>query len=250
MLRLRHGRVKMWWRGVVGVDRNVFVAGLGTFDPTQQPNLRFMKRILISLVLAFGAAASLCAQNSGVLTGRVTDVATSLALGGVRVQISGTGHEAYTASNGAYTIAAIEPGAHTVRFSYVGYDAMSESVEVATSGTTRLDVEFGDSAVEMDAFVIEGAMVGTARAINEQRASSTLSNIVAADEIGGFADQNAAEALQRIPGIALYRDQGEGRYIILRGLNYNFTSVKVNGGSFAGADLGDRATALDVIPTD
>ena len=102
----------------------------------------------------------------------------------------------------------------------------------------------------MDRFVIEGSLVGTARAINEQRAASTLKNIVAADEIGRFPDQNAAEALQRIPGVSLYRDQGEGRYIVLRGLNFNYTSVKVNGGSFAGADLGERATALDVIPAD
>ena len=79
---------------------------------------------------------------------------------------------------------------------------------------------------------------------------ATLRSIVASDEIGNFPDQNAAESIQRIPGVSLYRDQGEGRYIVLRGLNYTFTSVKVNGGSFAGADLGERATALDVIPAD
>ena len=139
-------------------------------------------------------------------------------------------------------------GAQTMVFSYVGYDDLNRPVNV--SGLTRLDAKFGKGAVEMDAFVIEGAMVGTARAINQQRAAASLTNIVASDEIGSFADQNAAEALQRIPGVSLYRDQGEGRYIVLRGLNFNYTSVQVNGGSFAGADLGDRATALDVVPTD
>ncbi|MCF3651298.1 TonB-dependent receptor [Synoicihabitans lomoniglobus] len=209
-----------------------------------------MKRVLLTLTLALGTVASLFAQSAGVLSGRVTDVATNLALGGVRVKVDGTAHETYTLSNGSYSIAALEPGTYTVSFSYVGYDGVSETAAVAPTGITRLDMQFGENAIEMDAFVIEGAMVGTARAINQQRAAATLSNIVASDEIGGFADQNAAEALQRIPGVSLYRDQGEGRYIVLRGLNFNFTSVKVNGGSFAGADLGDRATALDVVPTD
>lgn len=74
--------------------------------------------------------------------------------------------------------------------------------------------------------MIEGAAVGTARAINQQRAAATLRNIVASDEIGNFPDQNAAEAIQRISGISLFRDQGQGRYIVLRGLNYTYTSVK------------------------
>lgn len=207
-----------------------------------------MNRILTLLALIVAATTTVLGQSSGLLTGRVIDGATELALGGVRVSVAGTALETYTSSTGRYTLPVVTDGTQTVVFDYVGYDSITRSVNV--SGSTRLDVQFGDGAIEMDAFVIEGALVGTARAINQQRAASSLTNIVAADEIGGFADQNAAEALQRIPGVSLYRDQGEGRYIVLRGLNYNFTSVKVNGGSFAGADLGDRATALDVVPTD
>ncbi len=207
-----------------------------------------MNRIFTLFVLAALTAATTLAQPAGLLTGRVIDGATQLALGGVRVSISVTSLKTYTAANGRYTLPAVGDGTQTVFFDYVGYDAITRSV--AASGTTRLDVQFGSDVVEMDAFVIEGALVGTARAINQQRAAASLSNIVASDEIGSFADQNAAEALQRIPSISLYRDQGEGRYIVMRGMNFNYTSVKVNGGSFAGADLGDRATALDVVPTD
>ena len=38
--------------------------------------------------------------------------------------------------------------------------------------------------------------------------------------------------------------------MVLRGLNYTFTSVEMDGASFAGADLGERATALDVVSSD
>src|SRR5690606_29513987 len=179
---------------------------------------------------------------------RVPDATTALPLGGVRVRVVGTGQETYTSSSGDYTLANVPDGLRPIEFDYVGYPDVVRDVTVASG--TRLDVPYGDDVVEMERLVIKGAVVGTARAINQQRAAGTLTNVVAADEIGRFPDQNAAEALQRIPGVSLYRDQGEGRYIVLRGLNFNFTSVKVNGGSFAGADLGDRATALDVVPTD
>ena len=203
-----------------------------------------------SLILSVAVVVSTAwAQNSGLLTGRVVDGATQLALDGVRVSVSGTALETYTANGGRYTLPSVTNGSQTVVFSYVGYTDMR--LPITVSGPTRLDAEFGgQQTIEMDAFVIEGAMVGTARAINQQRGANTLTNIVASDQIGSFADQNAAEALQRVPGISLYRDQGEGRYIVMRGLNFNYTAVEVNGGSFAGADLGDRATALDVVPTD
>jgi len=191
---------------------------------------------------------SLSAQSAGSLGGRVTDASTGLALAGARVTLVGTDLETYTGAAGDYSFASVLPGRYSVEVGYVGYPGLARSVEV--NGATRLNVAFNSETVELEKLVIEGAAVGTARAINQQRAAATLTNIVASDEIGNFPDQNAAEAIQRIPGVSLYRDQGEGRYIVLRGLNYTFTSVKVNGGSFAGADLGERATALDVIPAD
>lgn len=203
---------------------------------------------LFSACVALGATGR--AQNTGTLAGRVTDQSTKLALAGARVSVQGTSQETYTDRAGDFVINGVPAGARVVEFGYVGYGEQTKSVDVAASGTTRLDVLFGSETVQLDKFVIEGSLVGTARAINQQRAAATLKNIVASDEIGNFPDQNAAESMQRIPGVSLYRDQGEGRYIVLRGLNYTFTSVKVNGGSFAGADLGERATALDVIPSD
>ncbi|MEZ5415610.1 MAG: TonB-dependent receptor [Opitutaceae bacterium] len=209
-----------------------------------------MKRLQSSLLFILCLLSPLAALADGTISGRVTDGATKLPLGGVRVTVAGSPLETYTSSDGRYVLINVPAGEQTLTFNYVGYPATAKTVDVAAAGTTDGSVAFGGDIVEMDRFVIEGSVVGTARAINEQRAANTLKNIVASDEIGRFPDQNAAEALQRVPGVSLYRDQGEGRYIVLRGLNFNYTSVKVNGGSFAGADLGERATALDVIPAD
>ena len=58
---------------------------------------------------------------------------------------------------------------------------------------------------------------GEAAALNQQKNAVNITNIVSADQIGRFPDPNAAEATQRVPAITLQRDQGEGRYVIIRG---------------------------------
>jgi TonB-dependent receptor len=206
-------------------------------------------RSLVAGVALFLAGAVLAlAQSAGSLSGRVTDASTKLALAGARVSVAGTALETYTDQAGAYALNGVPAGLRTVEVSYVGYPVLSREATIA--GATRLDLAFNENVVKLDNYVIEGSAVGTARAINQQRAAATLTSIVAADEIGRFPDQNAAESLQRLPGVALYRDQGEGRFIDLRGLNYIYTAVRLNGAGLASPELGDRAIALDVVPSD
>ncbi|MDQ8179670.1 TonB-dependent receptor [Pelagicoccus sp. SDUM812005] len=194
--------------------------------------------------------ATVAYSQSAKIVGRVTDEFVDLALGGALVQVLNTDAKAYTDDQGNFVLTNVPAGKKMLRVSYLGYDASEKYVEVPTTGTIRADVKFASDVVEMDSFRVQGTLVGSARALNRQRAADSLSNIVASDEIGNFPDQNAAESMQRIPGVALYRDQGEGRYVVLRGLNYTFTSVELDGAAFAGADLGERATALDVVSSD
>jgi TonB-dependent receptor len=208
----------------------------------------------LACALAFTAGATaLHAQavaGSGTVSGRLTDAATQLSLGGARITVAGTSIETFSATNGNFALSNVPAGEQTLVISYVGYPEVRQTVSVASGETTRANIDFGSETVQLDALVIEGTAVGTARAINEQRAALTLTSITASDEIGNFADQNAAESVQRLPGVALYRDQGEGRYVVVRGLNYTYTNVQLDGSSFAGADMGERATALDVVPND
>ena len=209
---------------------------------------RLQKFILILTCLCAPLAAQ--AQTTGTVSGRVTDAGTELPLAGVRVSIDATSLETYTGNDGFYLLSQVPLGDQSLTFSYVGYPSIDQTVVVLADGMTKADAIFGDEVISMDQFVIKGVLVGTARAINQQRASDTLRNIVAADEIGNFPDENAAEALQRVPGLALYRDQGEGRYIIVRGVNYALNSVTLNGVKLASTESGDRGIALDVIPSD
>ncbi len=197
---------------------------------------------------------SLClhAGDTGSIAGRVVDSETRLVLAGTRVRIEGTALETYADSSGRFSIANIPAGPVSVRFDYVGYTGFALDATVPADGTATVEARFGqdDNVMVLQPFIVEGALVGQARAINQQRAAASLSSFVAADEIGRFPDQNAAESLQRMPGVSLYRDQGEGRFAIVRGINYTLGNVTVNGAKIASPEVGDRGIALDVIPSD
>ena len=82
-------------------------------------------------------------------------------------------------------------------------------------------------------------LVGQAKALNRQKNAINISNIVAADQIGRFPDKNASEATQRVPGVSLLRDQGEGRYVLIRGTEPRLNSTTVNGETLQDSSTSD-----------
>jgi TonB-dependent receptor len=87
-----------------------------------------------------------------------------------------------------------------------------------------------------------------AAAVEQQKNADGVTNVVAGDTVGKLPDSNIAEALQRVSGISIQRDQGEGRYINVRGAPSEFTNITVNGVSLPAPDPFTRAIDLDVVP--
>ncbi len=95
----------------------------------------------------------------------------------------------------------------------------------------------GDPAAEAPAeaddaapdIVVTGFRQSLEAALNVKKASVSAVDAIVAEDIAKFPDQNLAESLQRIPGISIVRDGGEGRAITVRGLSSQFTRVRVNG---------------------
>jgi TonB-dependent receptor len=89
----------------------------------------------------------------------------------------------------------------------------------------------GQAAAEEDtqAIVVTGFRKSLEAALNVKKVSVSAVDAIVAEDIAKFPDQNLAESLQRIPGISIQRDAGEGRAITVRGLGAQFTRVRVNG---------------------
>ncbi|KMS56248.1 TonB-denpendent receptor [Novosphingobium barchaimii LL02] len=99
--------------------------------------------------------------------------------------------------------------------------------------------------------VVTGSIVSAQQdSISAKRRADNLSDIAASDAVGRFPDQNAAAALSRLPAVAVQRDQGQERYIQVRGAPNRWTSVSIDGVPMVGVDEGGdtRAFRFDAIP--
>ena len=84
-------------------------------------------------------------------------------------------------------------------------------------------------ADEVEAVVVTGFRASLANALDVKRRENDLVDVIKAQDIADFPDLNLAESLQRVPGVSIDRDGGEGRTITVRGLGPDFTVVRLNG---------------------
>jgi TonB-dependent receptor len=203
---------------------------------------------LLATVLFVGHQASTEAQSR--LVGAVTN-ANGQVLTNANVQLLGTRFGTITDLSGRYVLNHVAAGTYSARATHLGYKPATR--EVVLRQEEALVVDF---ALEEDVFVIEGVVVvgqiigAQAQALNAQKEALNIKNVVADEQFGRFADFNAAETLQRLPGIAIDRDQGEGEFVHVRGLSAQLNSVTVNGkripSSTASPEEG-RAVGMDII---
>ncbi|MCD8481825.1 MAG: TonB-dependent receptor plug domain-containing protein [Verrucomicrobia bacterium] len=89
-----------------------------------------------------------------------------------------------------------------------------------------------------------------AAALSQQKAANNITNVIASDSIGNFPDINAAEALQRVPGVSIEGQRGEGRFLIVRGAAPNYNSVAMDGAPILSSEADGRTVSLDIYPSE
>ena len=124
------------------------------------------------------------------------------------------------------------------------------AIALLSSGQAMADQSTNNAdPVANDEIVVTGQAARMQRALERERFADNTISAVDADAIGELPDANAAEALQRIPGLSIERDQGEGRFVRIRGIGAELNAVTVNGVQVPAPEAGSRAVALDVIPS-
>ncbi|MCF8277036.1 MAG: TonB-dependent receptor [Flavobacteriales bacterium] len=205
-----------------------------------------MKNILSIFLFIWGN--DVFAQNS--IKGKIVDETGPLP--GANIIIQGTSTGATTDMEGRFTINNSPKGSQTLLVSFIGYEKFEKKIEV-TEGENNVGELKLSQGKQLGEVVIEGDFRGTeAKAFNMTKTSPRIVNVIASDGVGKLPDRNVAEAIQRVPAVAIERDQGEGRYVSIRGTPTDWSASLINGNRLPVADenANSRTLSFDVIPTD
>ncbi|MBL9189705.1 MAG: TonB-dependent receptor [Opitutaceae bacterium] len=199
--------------------------------------LRLLRVYGFTLATLALASAAFAAAGTAAITGTITNAATGRALEGARVVLGETGRETLTDNLGNYRFEGVAPGAITISVSYTGLDSASAQATVQTGEVNRRDFGLTSQVYQMSQFVVAGEREGNAQAVTLQRLSTGVKNIVSTDAFGNLA-QNPADLLVRLPGIEGDTVDGTIRYVRIRGLNQNLTTITMDGNRLADAASG------------
>ena len=215
---------------------------------------RGWRKLSLATALALGTSLGAApAAFSQQLTGEVVDSNRSTVFEGAIVRLPELGLSTRTDQRGRFRLVNVPPGNYTLVISYVGAPDTRIPVTVTASGLALGEVRLGegdsDAWLAMEEVLVTGQSAAMAGAINQQRAADNVKSVLDSDMMGQFPDQNVAESLRRISGISVENDQGEGRYVVIRGMDPNLNATSINGVRASSAE-DKRALQLDVIPTD
>ena len=199
-------------------------------------------------VLALTAAA---AAQAGTIAGRVTDASETVGLEGATVRVIETGQTATVASDGTFRIVGLAAGDYTLRVTYIGTEPRDIPVSLASvTDTVSPSITLGDDVEFVDNILVIGQRGALNSSLSRQRANDGNVAVLTADAIGQFPDENVAEAARRAVGVNVLNDQGEGRFVSIRGLSPNLVSTSINGVRLTSPEAEDRQVGLDVIDAD
>lgn len=205
-----------------------------------------LKKVLFISGL-FGIASPLFAAE---IQGRIVDQATKQPLQDALVVWEGAQNvQATTNAQGKFQLRGVAEGKGQLVVQYLGHEDAVRVLDLGASGLLDLEISLQSQMSKLGATRVQVQAEGQAKSLNDQRNALVIKNVVASDQIGRFPDQNAAEAIARVPGVDVTRDQGEGRYVQIRGTQPRMTAVKINGQEVPSPEGDIRAVALDVIPS-
>ncbi|HMA61268.1 MAG TPA: TonB-dependent receptor [bacterium] len=220
------------------------------FEERMKKIIRLSSLVLLSICVLV-SVDFLYAKDTGVIQGRVVDANSGEYLPGANVVCENIQAGCASDKSGRIYISNLPFGTHKITATYIGYKKFSTEITLSEENPKlNMNIEMEPEQIRMGEILVTGMRVGQTRALNEQKSSEKIVNVVNEEQIGLFPDVNTAEALQRVPGIALARDQGEGRYALVRGTSSRLNSTTINGASVSTPESDMRALALDVMSAD
>jgi TonB-dependent receptor len=201
---------------------------------------------LVAGLLASASFATIA--HAGEIAGNVYDATGARALQSATVHILELDRTAETDRAGRYIFGDVPAGTYTVEVRYVGAEVETQTITVDATG--RVVGDFRITAIGGGDILVTGMTANLTSALSRQKAADGVESVLTRDGVGQFPDQNVAESLRRLPGVNILNDQGEGRFVSVRGLDPDLNSTSLNGVRIPAPESDVRQVALDVISSD
>ena len=203
----------------------MLASGPALAAPAEKPTLAIPAGDLSAALPSFSRATGLqVLADPALLKGKRTEGVRGRfdAERGLTELLRGTGLD-FVRNGGA---AILRPAAQRVSTAPAPIAAQAKPIEPAAAPA--------EEPAMLEAVVVTGGFANSlARALSDKRKAANVVDAISAEDIGKFPSNNIAEALQRVPGVAITRDRGEGLFVRVRGLGPNFQIVTLNGRSAA-----------------
>jgi TonB-dependent receptor len=205
---------------------------------------------LLGLALHVCFAIPMMAQSGkGTIKGHVTDPSGGV-LQGAEVSLEPRSLTLASDLQGEFFIRDLESGRYTLRVSYVGFKPVTKTVDVVASQVASVDIKLEVEAQNEQVLVVAERASAEAEAVNRERTADNIMQVLPADVIRSLPNANMADALGRLPSVSLERDEGEGKYVQVRGTEPRLTNTTVDGVNVPSPESGVRQIKFDAIPAD
>ena len=210
-------------------------------------NVKRIFLVLIALV-ALGLP-SLAQERKGGISGHVSDNSGGV-LQGARIELQPLGTSIASNAQGQFFINDLDPGSLTVSITYVGFKEFTKQVTVVSGQTATVDVKLEVGSQNLEVLVTAERASGEAGQVNREITSDNIVQVLSADVIRSLPNANMADALGRLPSVTLERDEGEGKYVQVRGTEPRLTNVTIDGINVPSPENFARQIKLDAVPAD
>jgi TonB-dependent receptor len=204
--------------------------------------------LLLAIVVGFAAHSANAQTDRGNIAGTVKD-ATNAVLPGALVQLQQKGPSAVSDDQGKFLLTNLQPGSYTLTVSYVGFAPFQTNVTVASGHTAQVDATLQIGAQSQAVTVNGDRQLGEVEAINIERTADNIVQVLPSQVITSLPNTNVADAVGRLPSVSLERDEGEGKYVQIRGTEPRLSNTTVNGVNLPSPEGGVRNIKLDIIPS-
>ena len=196
--------------------------------------------ILMLSLQALGLSRQAFSQGAkGAISGTVEDQAGAV-LKGAQVTLETPAFNTVTDEEGHFYINDVAPGGYTLSITYVGFAKFSQSVTVSVGQVANIEAKLNLESQNETILVTAPRVTGEAEAVNIERNSDNLVQVMPEEVIRSLPNANMADALGRLPSVTLERDEGEGKYVQVRGLEPRLTNAMIDGVDVPSPESGVR----------